>query len=141
MVLSLEGCSHRLGGDGSLIGGLFPQAGCMVMVLSLEGCSHRKSITNTLQEKNSKQHSFMCTRYTWGCFAAFSISLITGLLYGNAEHNFWTFISLVSQFTNLPHTIVSTLLFPSTILKQQWHFEVDRGFKFCESSFVGIWKL
>ena len=27
MVLSLEDCSHRLGGDGSLIGGLFPQAG------------------------------------------------------------------------------------------------------------------
>ena len=41
MVLSLEDCSHRLGGDGSLIGGLFPQAGCMVMVLSLEDCSHR----------------------------------------------------------------------------------------------------
>ena len=54
VVLSLEDCSHRLGGDGSLIGGLFPQAGWwwfshwrivptgwVVMVLSLESCSHR----------------------------------------------------------------------------------------------------
>ena len=71
------------------------------------------------------------------CFAAFSISLITELLNGifrmQRTTNFWTFLSLVSQFTNLPRTFVSTLLFPSTILKQQWHFEVDRDFKFCES--------
>ena len=71
------------------------------------------------------------------CFAAFLISLITELLNGifrmQRTTNFWTFLSLVSQFTNLPRTFVSTLLFPSTILKQQWHFEVDRDFKFCES--------
>ena len=59
---------------------LFPLAGSMVMVLSLEDCSHRKSVANTLQEKvPNKVHEIYMGML---CFAAFSISLITGLLYG-----------------------------------------------------------
>ena len=53
MVLSLEDCSHRLGGDGSLIAGLFPQ----------------EVYYKYIARKSSKQDSFMCTRHTWGCFA------------------------------------------------------------------------
>ena len=110
-------------GDGSFMGGLFPQEICY------EYMAGKKFYVYEI-------YMGMLS------FAAFSISLITGLLNGifrmQRTTYFWTFLSLVSQFTNLPHTFVSTLLFPSTILKQQWDLEVDRGFKFSEASFLGI---
>jgi len=54
MVLSLEDCSHRLGGDAWFSHWRVVPTGWVVMVLSLEGCSHRKSITNTQKKVPNK---------------------------------------------------------------------------------------